>query len=138
LNRAFLVNADGSQVRPVEVDSAWEHKGRVILKFRGIDDMSSAEELRGMELRIPLEDRPPAPEEEFYHSDLIGCEVVDQSGRSLGHVKGWREYGAAGLLEVKGEKEFLVPFAKAICLVIDVARKRIVVDLPEGLEDLEP
>ena len=103
--------------------------------------MTEAETLQGYELRIPLEERAPAPEGEYFHSDLIDCEVVERSGEPVGVVTGWQDFGGSGLLVVKGEnakgeKEILVPFAKAVCVEIDVARKRIVVELPEGLKDL--
>ncbi len=135
LENAVLRAPDGRE-RPVEIESAWDHNGRLILKFRGIDDMTSAEALEGFELRIPKSERPPAPDGEFYFSDLVGCEVVEKKdGRSLGKVKTWEEFGPTPLLVV-GEKDLMVPFAGSICVEVDVAGKRIVVDLPEGLEDL--
>lgn len=124
---------------PLDVESAWEHRGRVVLKFGGIDSISAAEELRGCEVRIPWQEREPLPEGEYYESDLLGFEVVDcHSGRSLGQVTGWQHYGGTPLLEVGGAggKQFEVPFAASICRRIDSGGRRIEVDLPEGLEDL--
>ena len=72
---------------------------------------------------------------EVFLSDLIGCEVVERgTGESLGSVTGWNDGGASGLLEVG--KDLLIPFARSICVAIDTAAKRIEVDLPEGLKDL--
>ena len=72
---------------------------------------------------------------EFFQSDLIGCEVVDRrSGESLGRVSAWQDGGGAGLLELAGG--LLIPFARSICVEIDPARRRIAVDLPEGLTDV--
>ena len=84
---------------------------------------------------------PPASartldEGEYFQSDLIGCEVVDRrTGESMGRVTAWDEGGgASGLLVVDGQ--LLIPFARSICVEIDPAAKRIAVELPEGLKDL--
>ena len=61
---------------------------------------------------------------------------VEADGNKLGTVTGWEDFGATGLLVVKGEKELMIPFAKKFCLEIDVAGKRIVVNLPEGLKEI--
>ena len=105
----------------------------MVLKFQGVDTMSDAERLEGLELRIPKQDRPPAPEGEFYFSDLIGCEVVEKSGKVVGVVEDWEEFSPTPLLIVSGK---MIPFAKAICIEIDLASKRIVIDPPEGLLEL--
>jgi 16S rRNA processing protein RimM len=135
LEKCTLFGPDGRH-RVIEIESVWEHRNQPIFKFRGIDTMTGAEELQGYELRIPLEERAPAPEGEYFHSDLIGCKVVERDGGPLGTVTGWEDFGGSGLLVVKGEKELMIPFVAKICVEIDVAGKRIVVELPEGLKDL--
>ena len=128
----------GARHHRFEVENAWEHRGRIVLKLRGIDSISDAERWRGYEARIPRAERLPLPEGEYYQSDLVGFEVVEPGGRRLGRVRGFREHGGPALLEIEGERgeEMLVPFAKSICVAIDVEGKRIVVELPEGLEEL--
>jgi 16S rRNA processing protein RimM len=130
LRRVFLFGSGESY----EVESVWIHDGHPIFKFRGVDSISDAEPLRGAEVRVPIEERLALDPGEFFHSDLVGCEVFDTDGRSLGRVTGWEDGGGAGLLQVEGD--LLVPFARSICVSIDTAAKRIVVDLPEGLKDL--
>jgi 16S rRNA processing protein RimM len=120
----------------LQVENAWQHGDRVILKFSGIDTMSDAERLAGMELRIPLAERPPAPEGEYYQTDLIGCAVVGRDGAEIGRVSAVESFGGPDLLVVKGERELLVPFIRPVCVDIDVAARRIVVELPKGLEEL--
>lgn len=118
-----------------EVESVWFHDGRPIFKFRGIDDIAAAEPLAGAEVRIPYDQRAPLEAGEFYLSDLTGCEVVEHAGgASLGRVKAVQEYEGPALLELEGG--LLIPFARSICLEIDTAGRRIVVDLPEGLKGL--
>ena len=123
---------------PMEVERTWTHGDRVIFKFKGVDTISDAERLSGADVSIPLEQRPDAPEGEYYHSDLIGCQIVDQSGRMLGVVSDLQETGAAPLLEIRSQdgKELLVPFAKSMLVRVDLEQRRIDVNLPEGLADL--
>ncbi len=70
----------------------------------------------------------------------MGCEVVERAtGERLGQVSGWQEHGGPPLLEVRqseAEEPLLIPFAKAICTEIDLEGRRIVVDLPPGLREL--
>lgn len=141
LKEVSLFGAEGMDAEPLrlEVESVWEYRGRAIFKFRGIDSIPDAERLRGKEVRIPLEERLPLPKGEYYQSDLVGCEVFDRaSGELVGQVKAWQDCGGPGLLEIAGAggKEILVPFAGSICVEIDTAARRIQVDLPEGLKDI--
>jgi 16S rRNA processing protein RimM len=117
-----------------EVEETWFHLRTLIFKFRGVDTISDAEKLVGAEVRVPLSERAPLEAGEYYESDLIGCEVVERgTGESLGRVAALQDGGGAGLLEVGN---LLIPFSKAICVEIDPAAKRITVELPEGLKDL--
>src|ERR1700694_3860979 len=115
--------------KPLEVERAWTHKDRLILKFRGVDTRTDAEKREGAEVSIPAEERPPAPDGEYYLSDLVGCEVFD-GNRRIGIVTGWQDHGGPALLEVG---DLLIPFAKSICVAIDVKNRRISVKAPEGL-----
>jgi len=118
-----------------EVESTWFHQGTLIFKFRGVDSISDAELLTGAEVRVPIAQRTPLDPGEFFQDDLVGCQVVDrQTGQVLGTVSGWEDGGGAGLLAVDGH--LLIPFVRSICVEIDPAAKRIVVELPEGLKDL--
>lgn len=122
----------------MEVERVWTHGNRLIFKFKGVDSISEAERLAGAEVSIPFEERAEAPQGEYFESDLLGCEAVDRSGRILGIVQSFQQTGGVPLLALitKEGKELLIPFAKSMLASIDVDRKRIEVDLPEGLEDL--
>jgi 16S rRNA processing protein RimM len=118
-----------------EVESTWFHDGTLIFKFRGVDTISDAEQLSGAEVRIPFSERVQLDADEYFESDLIGCELIDRrSGRSLGRVSHWEDGGGSGLLVM--DDGLMVPFARAICVEIDVTAKRIVVELPEGLREI--
>ena len=118
-----------------EVESAWFHDNRLILKFRGVDTMSDAERLAGCEVRVPRGERMRLEPGEYYESDLIGCEVIERDGgASLGRVTAFEDAGSSGVLEVEGR--LLIPFVRAICVAIEPEARRIVVDLPAGLKEL--
>ncbi len=122
-----------------EVESFWLHDGRPVLKFQNIDSISEAERLTGAEVRLPVAERMPLEEGEVYAADLIGCRVLDRStGEAIGEVRDWQGLGGPNLLEVAAPDggEILIPFARSICVEIDPAARRIVVELPEGLKEL--
>lgn len=118
-----------------EIETIWFHNGTLIFKFRGVDSISDAERLSGLEVRVPLAERAPLEAGEFFQSDLIGCEVFERaSGERIGAVTDWDDGGGAGLLVV--DRDMLIPFARSICVEIDPAAKRITVELPPGLKEL--
>ena len=119
-----------------QVEEVWEHAGALVFKFQGVDSISDAEKLRGAEVQVPRCERVELDAGEYFHSDVIGCEVRERvSGRVVGHVTNFEEYGGPPLIEIDGGK-LLIPFVKAICVDIRPDMKLIQVDLPEGLEDL--
>ena len=120
--------------RRYEVEEVWFHNGRPVLKFAGVDTMTDAQALTGSEVLIPRSERGEPDAGEYFISDLIGCEVIERAtGRSLGHVTGWQDWGGPGVLEVGS---LLIPFARSICVAIEPEARRILVDLPEGLTEL--
>ena len=137
--------ADGSR-RELLLEEHWFHKGRAVLKFAGVNSISEAEQLAGMELQIPQEQRTELEAGTAYISDLVGCEVLVQEAGGLVSVGSIAsvQFGAgeAPLLVVKGtsgsrEQEFLVPYAEAFLKATDFQRRRIEMELPEGLLELQ-
>lgn len=138
--RLFLVSSESSRepVREVMLERHWLHKGRVALKFAGVDSISDADRLRGLFVAVPASERAELTDGSVYIGDLIGCEVIDLNGMGpVGEVTDVdRE---AALLQVKapGGEEALIPFAKAYLVRMDIAGKRIEMRLPEGLLDID-
>jgi len=133
--------------RPVELVNHWLHKGGVVLHFAGVDSISAAETLTGLAVAIPRSERAALGEGEAYIGDLIGCTLVDfaGTGRSgagaveVGIIEDVdRDSGPVDLLVVRSAKggEVLVPFAKSYLRRIDLDARRVEMDLPEGLVDL--
>lgn len=118
------------------VDEVWSHEGVLIFKFRGVDSITDAEKLRGAEVQVPVADRITTEPGEYFHSDVIGCEVRERgSGRLIGRVTRFEDYGGPPLIEIDNGR-LLIPFVKAICVDIRPEERRIEVELPAGLEDL--
>ena len=128
--------------RPLQISQAWAYKDGLVFRFAGLDTIEAVEPLAHSSVVVPGESRPALAEGEFYLADLVGCTVFDRrSGLALGTVTGWQQCGGPELLEVEpagaAEAEpFWIPFARTICVEIDPAGRRIVIDPPEGLLDL--
>ncbi len=122
----------------VRIEEAWDHNGRLILKFAGVDSISDAEQLRGSEVCIPYEQLGPPPEGEHYYIDLVGCVVREaDTDREIGTVEAILEPGGPLVLEVRrGKREILIPFIEDICVNVEPEKKTIRVTMPEGLEEL--
>lgn len=132
----FYVLAGGGARRELELESSWPHKGQIVLKFAGIESISDAETLLGCELQIPAGERAVLEAGAAFVSDLVGCAVFDGS-REIGRVRDV-QFGAgeAPLLVIMGNKEYDIPFAEAYLKDVDVARKRIYMQLPEGMLEI--
>jgi 16S rRNA processing protein RimM len=135
---AALVKRPNGALTTLQIEDARLHKGRIVLKFAGYDDINGAEQLRGAYVCITPDQLVELPEDAWYDFELVDCEVVTRTGQRLGRVTGVEKYGAAPLLAVRDEdgRERLIPLALSICVEIDAANKRIVADPPEGLLDL--
>ena len=120
----------------IEVVTMRMHQGRPVIMFSGIGSMNDAELLAGQELRTDEVADELLPEGEFFHRDLIGCEVVTEGGELVGTVSDVLDDSAQARLVVAGKRsELLIPLADDICTV-DVAARRITVRPPDGLLEL--
>ncbi len=123
----------GDVRRHLKIESHRPRNERILLKFEGIDRIEEAEELRNAEICIPETDVVVLDADEFFDWQLQGCEVRDQQGNAIGEVIEIMRTGGTEVLVVRGEKEYLIPFAEAICTEVDVENKKIVIDPPDGL-----
>ena len=126
----------------VELAHHWLHKGGVVLHFAGVDSIADAEKLAGRIVAIPREQRAALADDEVYIADLVGCMLVDVANPDAPAMVGEiedveRGVGPAPILMVRGaEGEVLIPFAKDYLRKIDLEGKRVEMELPEGLADL--
>jgi 16S rRNA processing protein RimM len=126
------------RLAPLTVTSLRFHQGRPIVAFEGRTTIEAVERLAGEALWIREGERSPLEPGRFYHSDLVGCRVETRDGRIVGTVARVSDEGGGPLLAVGAPdgEEVLVPLSEAICPVIDIAARRIVVEPPEGLLEL--
>jgi 16S rRNA processing protein RimM len=125
------------RVEPVVIESVRMHQGRPILRLQGVDTMTAAEQLAGLEVRIPIGSLATLPQGRYYRHDLIGCRVETIDGATVGTVQHIESDGGGDRLVVRGTGgEVLIPLAASICVRIDPGTRLIVIDAPEGLLDL--
>ena len=144
LKRAFIEESPGAIPVSVQIARCWWHKDELVLHFAGVDSISEAGKLRGRLLFVPRGERVTLGDHQYYLADLVGCEVFSRrGGQPLGSVTGIESTGGADLLQVERaspagapSREFLIPFAQEICPEIDVSARRIMVEPPEGLLEL--
>lgn len=103
-------------------------------RLSGVATREQAEALKGTTLWAPRSALPSLPDDEFYHTDLIGLEVVDTGGQVLGRVRAIFDHGAGDILEVVGKEQLLLPFTRAVVPTIDLTAGRIVADPPASDE----
>ncbi len=139
LTTLTLVSPDETQTRPVAIEAIRHHAGRFLVKFQGINSPEDVATLRNWTIEVPADQARVLDSDEYYLHDLAGLTLVDRDGATRGVVREAYEGGAGILLDVERSngKRFDVPFAAGICVEIDLAAKRIVVELPDGIEDLE-
>ena len=138
LGDVILVAPDERATREATIESSRAHAGRSLVKFRGINSPEELRELQNWTIEIPESEARELEEDEYFLHDLAGLTLVDGDGRERGVVKEAYEGGGGILLSVRGPNgQFEVPFASEICVAIDLQKKRITVNLPEGLDELD-
>ena len=161
LGEVFLGDSAGKdEPRRVAVQSFWidrNHPGQAVFHFTGFSSISDAEKLRGLDVLLPIEQRITLPVGQYFVADLIGCSVFASSNEPpvlaspacsletapelVGTVSDVQRTGedTAGtplLVVDTNQGELLIPLASEICTRIDTAARRIDVNLPEGLREL--
>jgi 16S rRNA processing protein RimM len=125
---------NGSERLDLKIEKFWFQNGRVILKFQDYNSIETAETLRDREICVPESGAVELEDDEFFDWELEGCKVETIDGMEIGNVRELMRTGGTELLVIQGDtKEFLIPFAEAICIEVDVENKLIKIDPPEGL-----
>ena len=122
----------------IAVDEAKTHSDSVVAKIDGLNDRNDAEALRGCRIFLPRSAFPKAAKDEYYWVDLIGLNVVNREGLSLGCVRDLMATGPNSVLCVEFQvaqqdgssktDERMIPFVSAYVDSVDIAGKLITVD----------
>ncbi|MCG7494511.1 ribosome maturation factor RimM [Thalassobius sp. Cn5-15] len=129
-----LTTEDGSRVFDVGVLRVI--KNGLSVRLSDVSSKEEADALRGLKLYVPRDRLPSLPDDEYYHTDLMGLEVFDTGGTKLGMVKAVQNHGAGDLLEIHGpglKTTVLLPFTLAAVPTVDLRAGRIIADPPDGL-----
>ena len=125
LYRPWQLRAKGESTS-YEPEHGKQHQRGLTAKLRGIDDRDQALALKGCEIWVDAAQFPTLPKGEYYHRDLLGLAACDQQGNPLGTVEEVLETGAHDVLVVRGEQEYLIPYAPgATVLDVDLAQHQI-------------
>ena len=129
-----LTSEDGKQ--SFELTVKGPIKGGYSCRIKGIQYKDQADALRGVRLFTDRENLPSLPDDEFYHADLIGLDVVDTGGEKLGKIEAVYDHGAGDMLEISGKgikNTVMLPFTREAVPTVDLAAGRIITDPPEGV-----
>jgi 16S rRNA processing protein RimM len=114
----------------MEVQATRLHKGQALLKLTGVESIDDAETWRGSIVQVRRGDAVPLQDDSHYIDDIVGMEVWTVQGRLVGALSDVLHYPAQDLLVVG---DALIPAVRPIVVEVDQARRRIVIDPPEGL-----
>lgn len=139
LEAVTLVSPDETQLREVRIESVRPHGDRALVKLSGLETPEEVQLLQNWTLEIPEGEARELEEGEYFLHDLPGLTLIDSEGRTRGVVTEVLEGGGGLILAVKRSdgRTFELPFASELCTDIDIDAKRILVTLPEGIEDLD-
>ena len=132
---APLYSEDGSRSFTVKITRSLN--GALAARLSGIATKEQADAVRGLTLYADRAKLPNLPDDEFYHADLIGLEVLDTGGAVLGKVQSVQNHGAGDILEIYApglKTTLLLPFTHAVVPTVDLTAGRIIVDPPEEIE----
>ncbi|MEW5806665.1 MAG: ribosome maturation factor RimM [Acidobacteriota bacterium] len=133
----LMAGEEADSIRTICLERERFRRRQIIAKFSGIDSKEEAEKIIGWHVFVRVSELGPLAEDEYYIDDLVGMRVVLESGKAIGRVIAIDETRGTDLLVVqKGAKEFLIPFARSICVRVEIENRIIVVRPPAGLLDL--
>ncbi len=133
-----LETADGK--RSFEIESVRAGKDHLVARLKGVADRDAAEKLTNIELYVSRDRLPPAEQDEFYHSDLIGLDAVNEHGEQIGTVHALQNFGAGDVIEITplgSGDTVMLPFTETTVPKVDLAKKQVVVVPPGEIEARE-
>ena len=123
------------QEKEYEIEEVKYQKNMVLIKFKGIETIEQAEDLRNSYVEIDRKDAIALEEGEYFIADLLGADVYLETGEKLGVLEDIYNTGSRDIYVVKNElgKQYLLPYIDEVIKKIDVENSKITVHLIEGL-----
>jgi len=131
LEHRSLHIGQGSVWQNYRIEASGRSGGALTVKLAGVENRDQAQALRGAQVCVPRSELPQREIRDFYRADLIGCEVVNLDGISLGNVQHFIESPAQVLMVVRGTREFWIPAVPQHLRRVDLQARRVVVDWNE-------
>ncbi|HJA22231.1 ribosome maturation factor RimM [Limosilactobacillus panis] len=118
------------------VEKARQHKGFVLVKFVGYDNINDVERFRDHELQVSGDDQQPLEDGQYYYHQIIGLTVKTADGQELGTIKEILSPGANDVWVVQrpGKQDLLLPVIDDVVKQVDLDNGQVLVELMEGLE----
>ncbi|MGA9348734.1 MAG: ribosome maturation factor RimM [Anaerolineae bacterium] len=124
----------GPEAVPFALEGFRLHKGSALLKLEGCHDRAAVERLRGQLVQIPIEEAMPLDQDEYYEYQIVGLTVWTKEGEYLGTVDEVISTGSNDVYIVRGKgREILIPAIEDVVLEVNLAKRRLIVELMEGL-----
>jgi 16S rRNA processing protein RimM len=129
----------GGKHKPATIRHIRHHNDGLLFSFDGVETPESAGLLRKQMVYVKTTTRPALPDGQYYHHQIIGMIVVDDTGNELGKLTEIIETGANDVYVVKSDegKEILLPSIKQVVLDVNIEANKMIVHLIPGLLDLE-
>ena len=131
-----VLTTDPADFGPLTIESARDHNGVLLLKFKEISDRTAIEKLKNVILLAEVDVAAELSEEEFHFQQILGCKVELENGQSVGEIVDIVHLPGQDLLVVDYQgREVMIPFVKDIVPTVDIKNKRVIVVAQEGLLD---
>ncbi len=133
-NFSYALTKSGQRLN---IEGIKYQKNNIIVKFREINSIEEAQGYKNSVLCLPKEEIGELPENVYYIADLLDCEVYEASGEKIGILQDVFSTGSNDVYDIKREnaKNLLVPIIEGVVKSVDTENKKIVIKIPEGLED---
>jgi 16S rRNA processing protein RimM len=138
LDECLIITSDEKDRVPAQSAGARFFNDLVILRLKGIDDRTQAEALKGQLISVTRDNAVELPPDTWFICDLLGCDVYDQIHGRLGRLIDIQPNAAQDVyvVHLPGVKDLLFPALKTILQSVDLEKRRIDVQLPDGLYEI--
>ncbi|AXY25698.1 ribosome maturation factor RimM [Suicoccus acidiformans] len=130
-----------AEMIPVTIEHARQHKGAYIVKFAEFDNINDVERFKEGHLSISADQQEELAEDSFYYHEIIGLDVITETGRDLGTIKDILALGSNDVWVVKrrepGKRDALIPYIDDVVKKVDLEQNVVEIELMEGLIDDE-
>lgn len=131
-----LFDLNDEKILELKVKSGKPYKNMYLVKFFGLDHINAVEKYKGMTLKIAENQQSKLEEGEFYYHEIIGLEVYENE-RLIGRISEILQPGAndVWVVQRKGKRDLLLPYIPSVILGVDLEKKRVNVEVMDGLDD---